>query len=248
MSDKSSFLAQSSSFIQRRSFLKYAGATASTAALVLAGCNDDDDPSTTPATNKVEVGAADNGVLNYAYALEQFEAAFYLRLRTGVYYTTIASAAEKQILDDLAKHEKTHVDFLKSIIPSAALIKTLEIDFSTINFDTRQTVLTAAMTFEDLGVAAYNGAARYLTNPLTVLTLGKIVSVEARHAALIRDLLNYNSFAGSDVVNRFVPAASGLPGDGDGNGLELSKTPAQVIELVNPFLKEGSKLEAKNLV
>lgn len=246
MSDKSSFFAQSSSFIWRRSFLKYAGATAGTAALVLAGCKGSDDPDVTP-TTLVEVGVADNGVLNYAYALEQLEVAFYLRVRTGAYYTTIASAAEKQILDDLAKHEKTHVDFLKTIIPSAALIKTLEIDFSSIDFDTRQTVLTTAMMFEDLGVAAYNGAARYLTNPLTVLTLGKIVSVEARHAALIRDLLTYNSFAGSDVVTQFVPAASGLPGDGTGTGLEISKTPTEVIALVNPFLKEGSKLKAASL-
>jgi rubrerythrin len=246
MSDKSSFLAQSSSFIQRRSFLKYTGAAASTAVLVLAGCKDDDDPSVAP-TTLVEVGAADNGVLNYAYALEQLEVAFYLRVRTGLYYTTIASAAEKQILDDLAKHEKTHADFLKTIIPSSVLIKTLEVDFSSINFDTRQTVLAAAMTFEDLGVAAYNGAARYLTNPLTVLTLGKIVSVEARHAALIRDLLAYNTFTGTDVVKQFVPAASGLPGDGEGTGLELSKTPTEVIALVNPFLKEGSKLKAASL-
>ncbi|MDO7874638.1 ferritin-like domain-containing protein [Hymenobacter sp. ASUV-10] len=245
MSDKSSFFAQSSSFIQRRSFLKYAGATAGTAALVLAGCKDDA-PGVEPANTMVEVGSADNGVLNYAYALEQLEAAFYLRLRTGLYYTTIATAAEKQILDDLAKHEKTHVDFLKSVIPSGSIIKTLEVDFSSINFDTRQTVLMAAMTFEDLGVAAYNGAARYLTNPLTVLTLGKIVSVEARHAALIRDLLTYNSFTGSDVVTQFVPA-SGLPGDGTGTGLEISKTPARVIELVNPFLKDGSKLVAASL-
>jgi rubrerythrin len=245
MSDKSSFFAQSSSLIRRRSFLKYAGATASSAALLLAGCKDDDS-SVTPDSTEVEVGSADNGVLNYAYALEQLEAAFYLRLRTGLYYTTIASAAEKQVLDDLAKHERTHVAFLRAMIPSSVLIKTLEIDFSSINFDTRQTVLAAAMMFEDLGVAAYNGAARYLTNPLTVLTLGKIISVEARHAALIRDLLVYNSFTSSDVVKQFVPASS-LPGDGEGTGLELSKTPAQVIALVNPFLKEGSKLVAKSL-
>jgi hypothetical protein len=35
---------------------------------------------------------------------------------------------------------------------------------------------------------------------------------------------------------------------GTGTGKELSKTPAQVIEAVNPFLKEGSKLTAKALV
>lgn len=247
MSDTSFSPEQSSALFQRRSFLKYAGAATGTAALVLAGCSKDND-STAPATTEVEVGAADNGVLNYAYALKQLESAFYLRLRSGAYYTTLASPAEKQVLDDLAKHEKTHVDFLKSIIPSTAIIKTLEIDVSTLDFATRQGVLSAALLFEDLGVAAINGAARYLSTPLTVLTLGKMVSVEARHAALIRDLLAYNSFAGSDVVDAFTPAASGTPGDGTGTGLELSKTPAQVLALVNPFFKTGSKLTAKSLV
>jgi rubrerythrin len=246
MSDNSFFPEQSLAAIKRRTFFRYAGVGAT--ALALAACGDDDNSTPTPTTSTIEVGAADNGVLNFAYALEQLELAFYSQLRSGTYYTSLATAAEKAILDDLLKHEKTHVDFLKAVIASTSIIKTLEVDFSTIDFNTRQGVLTAAMTFEDLGVAAYNGAARYLTNPLTLATLGKIVSVEARHAALIRDLLTYNSFAGSDVVDQFAPGSSGTPGDGTGTGLEKSKTPAQVLLLVNPYLKEGSKLTATSLV
>ena len=45
------------------------------------------------------------------------------------------------------------------------------------------------VAFEDLGVAAYNGIAQYLTRPDNLLVLAKIASVEARHAATIRDLL-----------------------------------------------------------
>jgi len=48
----------------------YAGATAGATALVLAGCSkSDSSPGTT------DVGSGDFGVLNYAYALEQLEAA-----------------------------------------------------------------------------------------------------------------------------------------------------------------------------
>jgi len=59
-------------------------------------------------------------------------------------------------------------------------------------------------------LAAYNGAGKYLTTPANLLLAGKIVSVEARHAAAIRDIRGaapYNigsantRFAGDDVVN-----------------------------------------------
>lgn len=56
-----------------------------------------------PATNNaaftvlpttMSVGSGDMGVLNYAYALEQLEAAFYTQVRTGSYYTS-TSTTEK---------------------------------------------------------------------------------------------------------------------------------------------------------
>jgi hypothetical protein len=62
-------------------------------------------------------------------------------------------------------------------------------------------VLGAAKTFEDLGVGAYNGAGKLIKDKGYLLLAGKIVSVEARHAAYIRDLITPGSFAGSDVVN-----------------------------------------------
>lgn len=240
--------------VKRRSFLQYAGASAGAVALVLVGCDKDDDKAPEPTT--VEVGSGEGGVLNLAYALEQLESAFYRALRDGSYYKGLsAGSAEKQVLDDLFLHELIHADFFKSIITSGA-IKVLEADFSTIDFDVRLSaagapklgVLNAAQMFEDLGVAAYNGAARFITSPNTLALAGKIVSVEARHAALIRDLVAYNSFVAPAVVDVFSPAASNVPGEGTGTGLELSKTPAQVIALVNPYLKEGSKLTAAGLV
>jgi hypothetical protein len=53
-------------------------------------------------------------------------------------------------------------------------------------------------------VSAYNGAGKYLTSAANLLVAGKIVSVEARHAAAIRDIrdgTNGIKFAGDDVVN-----------------------------------------------
>ncbi|WP_022824105.1 ferritin-like domain-containing protein [Hymenobacter norwichensis] len=224
----------------RRSFLRYTGAGVALTGLVLAGCDDDSEDD-----NRLDVGSGDTGVLNYAYALEQLEAAFYARVKTGQYYAG-ANAAEKQILDDLALHELAHANFFKAALGGSA-IKALEPEFGAINFDSRDEVLRAAQTFEDLGVAAYNGAGRYIESAANLVIAGKIVSVEARHAALIRDLRNYNSFVDSDVVDLFTPtSATSAPGAGEGTGKEKSKKPSEVLEAANQYLKEGSKLSAKS--
>lgn len=236
--------------VDRRSFLRYTGVTAAAAGLLLAGCNDDDDDNNDGMM--VNVGTGDVGVLNYAFALEQLEAAFYAQVRTGSYYMN-ANSAEKQVLDDLALHEKIHADFFRAAIPAngGTLIKDLEPDFSAINFGDRNSVLQNAQAFEDLGVSAYNGAGRFLMNPLFLSIAGKIVSVEARHAGLIRDLRAYNTFVGNDVVDVFNPT----PGNngptpisqGTGTGLERSKTPAEVVAIANNFLRAGSKLDVSGI-
>ena len=245
--------------IKRRSFFMYAGATAGASALVLAGCGKD--PENVPLDNRVRVGNSapnDLGVLNYAYALEQLEAAFYTQLRTGVYYTGLgATSAEKQILDDLQYHEVAHREFFKSALGSSA-IKALDPEFGNIDFNVRTApvpggklgVLDAAKAFEDLGVAAYNGAAKFIQNPFTLVLAGKIVSVEARHAALIRDLIEESKFVADDVVQVTTggPIVVGGPVSATPTGLERSRSPADVVAIVNTFLKEGSKLDVSGLV
>lgn len=239
----------------------YAGATAGATALVLAGCSKSD---SSPGT--IDVGSGDGGILNYAYALEQLEAAFYAQVKstTNGYYAN-ASAAEKQIFDDLAGHEAIHRDFLKAAITANGFtpLQSLTPDFSSITFTDRASVLSAAQTFEDTGVAAYNGAGRFITNNAYLALAGKIVSVEARHAALIRDLVTYNNFVASDVVNTFTPSAPAVAGvysgegtpntaantQGNGNpgpGQERSKRPPQILQAVNNFLANGSKLSANS--
>ncbi|MBC8085021.1 MAG: ferritin-like domain-containing protein [Hymenobacter sp.] len=237
--------------IKRRSFFMYAGATAGATALLLSGCDDDSDGGNDmPGT--VNVGSGSVGVLNYAYALEQLEAGFYTALRSGTYYTGLAAgSAEKQILDDLYYHEVIHREFFKAALTrdaASAIIKPLEPNFDGIDFNARTTatgsaklgVLNAAKAFEDLGVSAYNGAGRYIGTDNAglnyLVAAGKIVSVEARHAALIRDLITEGSFVDSDIV------AIGT------TGLEISKSPMDVANVANNFLKEGSKLNVSGLV
>jgi len=220
--------------IKRRSFFMYAGATAGATALVLAGCSKDDNNS----PGMVNVGTGDVGVLNYAYALEQLEADFYTQVRSGSYYTgSTITTAEKQILDDLYYHEVIHRDFFKAAITAANAtpIKALTTVYPAGTFSSKATVLATAKAFEDLGVAAYNGAAQYITTPQYLYIAGKIVSIEARHAALIRDWVSEGSFVGSDIV------------DIAGTSLEMSKLPSVVVATANMYLADGSKLDVSGL-
>lgn len=214
------FLGQLANVSSRRTFLKWSGVSL---AVVAAGCNDNGSGLTAPpgGTASVSLGGGDAGVLNYAYALEQLEAAFY----TQVVNTPYAGipAAELQLLTDVRDHEVVHRDFLKSALGSKA-IADLRVSFASVTFGDRTSVLTTARTFEDLGVSAYNGAGRLLSDPGNLLVAGKIVSVEARHAAAIRDLLDpkSGSFAGDDVV--------------DGQGLDPARQPSEVLSAAKPFI------------
>ncbi len=209
----------------RRAFLQKTGVGLASASLLLAACDDDDEDDTTFATS-VSLGSGDLGVLNYAYALEQLEAAFYAQVLNGSYYAG-ASAIEKAVLVDLEAHERAHREFFKAAISTVGTpIGNLEPNFSTINFNDRTSVLMTAQAFEDLGVSAYNGAGRLLTNSDYLTVAGKIVSVEARHAAVIRDLLapsDPKAFAGNDVV--------------DAMGLDKARTPAEVLAIAGAFVK-----------
>ena len=176
----------------------------------------------------VNLGSGDIGILNYAYALEQLEAAFY----TKVIATPFGKIndMEKSYLTDVRDHEIAHREFFKAALGSSA-IKQLEVDFSSVNFRDRRSVLATAKAFEDLGVSAYNGAGKLISNPAYLTLAGKIVSVEARHAALIRDLITPGSFADMTAV--------------DANGLDGARTPNEVLSIASAFIK--TKLNASHL-
>lgn len=213
--------------LARRSFFRYAGS--GTAIVALAGidaCHKDNTPS--PGNGGVDLGSGDIGILNYAYSLEQLEAAFYTKVVMSPY--SGISDMEKSLFTDIRDHEIAHREFFKSALKSKAIIA-LEVDFSSIDFGSRDSVLATAKAFEDLGVSAYNGAGSLITTPDYLILAGKIVSVEARHAAYIRDLVTADSFADNDVV--------------DANGLDMSRKPADVLKIAGKYIK--TKIDASHL-
>lgn len=202
--------------LSRRKFLNYAGGTA---AIIVAatGCSREvlSEPNS---TNGVVLGSGDIGILNYAYALEQLEAAFYTKVIDSQY--SGISSIEVSLITDVRDHEIAHREFFKNALGDKA-IGQLEFDFSSINFGSRDSVLTTAKAFEDLGVSAYNGAGRLIESPTYLTLAGKIVSVEARHAAFFRDLISFGSFS-DEVVNA--------------QGLDTSRKPAEVLAIADPYI------------
>lgn len=173
---------------------------------VLTGCDRDDDDNgiTNPgsgSTVTIDFSKGDIAVLQFAYALEQLEADFYTQVVANFSGSDL-TAADQAILVDIKNHEVIHREFFKAVLGSTngfALTTT----YGSLNFKSRSAVLGLAKTFEDLGVAAYNGAGQYLSDVNNLLVAGKIVSVEARHAAAISDLITPKS----NSANGFAPTA-----------------------------------------
>lgn len=221
--------------LPRRKLLKYGLFSSGAIMLGLGACSKHN--SGTSSSGTIDVGKGDTGILNFAYALEQLEAAFYIQVNAKFYNN--ATAEEQAILADIMNHEVAHRDFFKNALGSSA-IPALTPDFSSIDFTSRASVLGTAKALEDTGVSAYNGAGQYISNADYLTVAGKIVSVEARHAAAIRDLLNPKSadFAGDDVVST-------------STGLDFSRTPnsttggPSIVATANTFLK--TKISATQL-
>lgn len=210
------FLSQAARATGRRQFLQWSGLTIGVMAL---GCGSED---TLGPGDEVNLGTGDTAVLNYAYVLEQLEADFYVKATASLYAG--ATAEETMLLNDIRDHEVIHRDFLRQALGAAA-VGELSFTYDNLDFGNRTAVLGAARAFEDLGVAAYNGAGKLLESGDLLLVAGKIVSVEARHAAAVRSVLmpKSTSFAGDDVV--------------DGNGLDRAFNPSQVLAAAGTYVE-----------
>src|SRR5262245_18564871 len=100
--------------LARRRFLTQAAGIAAIPLIAsLASCHKDDDD------NGVDLGSGDVGILNYAYALEQLEAAFYTQVIMSPYSNI--TATETALLTDIRDHEIAHREFFKNALAGKAI-------------------------------------------------------------------------------------------------------------------------------
>ena len=135
------------------------------------------------ATDADAATMGDIDILNYALTLEYLEAAFY---REAVSKGALAGHTKK-FAAVVAQHEQAHVKALEGALGSKA-VKKPRFDFQGTTAN-QQTFEETAMVLEDTGVAAYKGQAPLIKANAVLEAALSIHSVEARHAAWIRDIL-----------------------------------------------------------
>jgi rubrerythrin len=126
----------------------------------------------------------DVDILNFALTLEYLEATFY-------------SEAAKQVpglsgelagyVKAFGAEEQDHVDALSGAIKDLGgkPVEAPGVDFGKA-FSNTDSLLDLAISFEDTGVSAYNGAGPMIESKDLLAVAGSIVQVEARHAAAVR--------------------------------------------------------------
>jgi rubrerythrin len=132
-------------------------------------------------TRSAPSAAQDAAILRFALMLEDLQAAFYAN--------ALQRAALKGELLEFAQvvggHEKAHADHVRKVLGAGAPPPPT-FDFGNETTDSDSFVRNA-VTLEELGLSAYNGAAPSMTAD-TLADASRIISVEARHAAWIRDI------------------------------------------------------------
>ena len=136
-----------------------------------------------PSLAEGAVPASDVAILNFALTLEELEAAFYTEaVNKGRF-----QGKPGQLARVIGAHERAHVAFLRKALGSAAIKKPRFNFKGTTENPTR--FLRTARVLEDTGVAAYAGQGPLLKTKSIVAAALSIHSVEARHAAWVRDVL-----------------------------------------------------------
>ncbi len=182
-------------------------------------------------------GTGDVKVLNYALSLEQLEANLYKQAQqrltsggtndVGIFIPGLGIASSQpdvQYIDEFRKVEQEHRDFLTAALGAAA-IKPFQYNFG-IQTMTRQQVLNLVLTAEALGVHAYLGAIPYLQTRTYLQIAGAILGTEARHTAVITEVMNI--LYGSNL-----PVA---PLSYQNNGRDTPLSPDTVYSKVAPFI------------
>jgi rubrerythrin len=128
------------------------------------------------------LSASDVDILNYALVLEYLQASFYTEAeRSGALTGKTARAASV-----VGATERAHVKAFRELLGSQA-VKRPTFDFQGTT-EQQQPFLKTAVAFEDLAVAAYKGQAPKLRSNQVLAAAVGIHSVEARHAAWMREL------------------------------------------------------------
>ncbi|CAN5848365.1 hypothetical protein BH23ACT12_BH23ACT12_23760 [soil metagenome] len=161
--------------------------------------------------------ASDIDVLNYALTLEYLEAEFYRQGNAA----NLLSGKEATYAGQIGADEAAHVSSITQTIQKlgGSPVASPAVDFAD-SFSNRENYLKTAHVFENLGVQAYLGAAGFITDKQILQAAAGIFGVEARHAAIIGNMLELTPEGGVYMGPNETP-----------------KSKAQVLAAAAPFIK-----------
>ncbi len=123
-------------------------------------------------------------ILNFALTLEYLETAFYEEAGKEAKLSSDVAALAKTFGEQEAEHVAGLTQAIEDL--GGKPVEAPKVDFGDA-FSSEDTFLQTAITFEDLGVSAYNGAGPAISSKDLLATAGAIVQVEGRHAAAVRN-------------------------------------------------------------
>ncbi|KAF8529258.1 ferritin-like domain-containing protein [Hysterangium stoloniferum] len=167
--------------------------------------------------------AIDQTVLQFASVLESLESQFYNQSLAKFQDADFQSAgfsstlAATQQITNILKDENAHLTFLSGGLAAlgASAPSGCQFSFDSVLTDV-STMLATARVVENLGVAAYLGAASLISDPQILSAAGSILTVEARH----QTILNLMSGTGTAIPQAF----------------DLAFTPSEVLAIAGPFI------------
>ena len=199
----------------RRSFLRYAGLVGVGASLVAGGALAAPGlaGAATPGSLRAGKTGGDIDILNYALTLEYLESDFYA---TGL-SKGLLTDRDLELVTPIGDHEKTHVTAVTDSVKAfgGTPVSKPKITYPAGTFDSRDSFLKNASTFEEVGVTAYHGQVPLISSVDVLAAAASIAGVESRHAAILAQLTGGNPF----------------PHD-----IEEHRTMAEVLKIVKPFL------------
>lgn len=166
----------------------------------------------------------------------------------------------QQYATEIAGDERAHVDFLRAALgpahvaePAIDLVNSFNILAQAAGlgnafdpFANENNFLIGAFVFEDVGVTAYHGAARFIENKDYLDAAAGILAVEAYHASNIRTVMYERGLI--DPAQKISDLRNALGGQGtdqgivlngqanivpaDQNGIAFERTPAEVLNIV----------------
>jgi hypothetical protein len=178
----------------RRDFLRWAGLVGVGTAFVASGA----------LTGMSSAGAApaastkgDLGILNYALTLEYLEYNFYaMGLSKG-----LLKGRDLELVSPIRSHEQAHVQAVMATVKklNGTPVSKPKLKFPAKTFSSADNFLATAVTFEELGITAYQGQVTHIKSAAVLQAAATIAGVESRHAAILEHLTHGSPFPANSV-------------------------------------------------